>query len=128
MRSGGDDPPFRYVESGEWPDVVLRPDTPLSAYAGLVLARRLATALKIVDWSANGVAVRAGLSAPAVRSVIAGETAITLPTLIRLESALQARLYPMDLLDVSAVDLYGVDLEARFPATQGLFPTGGPGA
>ncbi|WP_439681665.1 hypothetical protein [Embleya sp. MST-111070] len=128
MRSGGDEPPVRYVESGAWPDVVLRPDAPLSAYAGLILARRLATALEAVGWKANGVAVRAGLSAPAVRDIIHGKKAVTLPTLIRLEGALQARLYPTDLVNVSAVDLYGVDLEARFPTTEGLFPAGQPGS
>lgn len=116
MRSGGDEPPDRYVESGTWPDVVLSADAPLSAYGGLIVARRLAKALETADWKANFVAKRAGLAAPSVRAIISGEKTVSVPTLLRLESALGVGLYPRDLFRVSAADLYGVDLDARFPS------------
>jgi hypothetical protein len=117
VRSGGDDPPARYVESGTWPDVVLRVDAPLSAYGGLIVARRLITVLDLTGRTANAVAVQAGVTAPTVRGIISGVTTVSLPTILRLESALETRLYPLDLFRVSAAELRDIDLDERFPLT-----------
>lgn len=108
MRSGGDEPPVRYVESGEWPDVVLRRDAPLSAYAGLIMARRLINALGAADSNPNAVSSQAEVSPPTIRRLMQGETVVSTSTILRLAAALRIELFPAGLYRVSAVDLYGV--------------------
>lgn len=115
MRSGGDDLPINYVESGDWPDVVLVPDAPLSAYAGLVIARRLAAALEARGLTSNAVAIKAGISPQPVREILAGNTTVRLSTLVRLEQALRARLYPAGIALKLHDSLRRTDLDALFP-------------
>jgi len=68
LRSGGNAAPGHSVVAGVWPDVRLSADAPLSAYAGLAVARRLAATMTQGDVTANALAHGAGLTPPTVRA------------------------------------------------------------
>lgn len=93
----GDKAPRTYTV-GEWPDhAVPAEDAPAGVYYSLALARRLDARcheLGISDRAASG---RAGLATNAAGRIIRGEVYPDLASLARLETALQAQLYPVDI-------------------------------
>lgn len=89
-RTGITGPPRSYLRSGSWPTGTVE-DPPEAVYAAEV-ARRLKAA--IGERSLRAVAREAGLDHTTVRAVLAGDRWPDLVTIARLETALDARLWP----------------------------------
>ncbi|MFG3423253.1 helix-turn-helix domain-containing protein [Micromonospora sp. NPDC048063] len=93
-RSHGETAPNTYVQDGDWPEAILRPEAPASAHYAQELARRLAAEMRRRPISNRELARVAGVSHPTIGSVLNGDRYADLRTLASLEVALGAELYP----------------------------------
>ena len=88
--------PWRYLtvyKQDRWPDGALWPNAPAAAYFSRAVARRLKGILADSDWTAYKLAKEAGISRQTITNILTGATWSDLPTIYRLEVALQQRLW-----------------------------------
>ncbi|MFJ2872847.1 helix-turn-helix domain-containing protein [Streptomyces sp. NPDC087298] len=99
--------PAEHVTHGQWPDVTLAPDAPLTAHYGVALARRLAAVMKDRSLSDRAVARLSGMSHNTIGRIARGEVLPDLGTVARLEVALQTSLWPSTLWHTFTPDASG---------------------
>ena len=88
--------PWRYLTVGnqaKWPQGALWRDAPMAAYFTRAVARRLKAILKDDGWTVYRLAKEAGVSRQTIANILTGATWSDLPTIYRLEVALQQRLW-----------------------------------
>lgn len=93
-RSNNDKHPLYYVVDGDWPEVTLTHDAPLSAHCGLLLASDLNRTMRSRKLSLRGLADVACVAHSTVARVLNGDALPDIGTLTRLEDALDHQLWP----------------------------------
>ena len=84
-----------YVETGEWPEAVLKKETPIQVHYAQEIACALANSLRDLDISLREAARRTGVDRATISRTLEGETIADLATLAMLEQGLHARLWPL---------------------------------
>jgi transcriptional regulator with XRE-family HTH domain len=84
-----------YVETGEWPEAVLKKETPIQVHYAQEIACALANSLRDLDISLREAARRTGVDRATISRTLEGETIADLATLALLEQGLHARLWPL---------------------------------
>ncbi len=93
-RSHNDKHPLYYVADGNWPEVTLTHDSPLSAHCGLLLAGNLNRTMRSRKLSLRALADTACIAHSTVARVLNGDVLPDIGTLTRLEDALDHQLWP----------------------------------
>ncbi|GAA4547032.1 multiprotein-bridging factor 1 family protein [Streptomyces collinus] len=83
-----------YVADGDWPEVTLTHDAPLSAHCGLPFASDLNRTMRSRKLSLRGLADVACVAHSTVARVLNGDVLPDIGTLTRLEDALDHQRWP----------------------------------
>ena len=84
---------LRVLKQERWPEGALLPSAPGVAHFSKAVAQRLKDKLANSDWTAYKLAKAAGISRQTITNILTGATWSDLPTIYRLETALQDRLW-----------------------------------
>ncbi|MCX4906315.1 helix-turn-helix transcriptional regulator [Streptomyces sp. NBC_00878] len=85
---------MHYAADGDWPEVTLTHDAPLSTHCGLLLASDLNRTMRSRKLSLRGLADVASVAHSTVARILNGDVLPDIGTLTRLEDALDHQLWP----------------------------------
>jgi len=83
-----------FVESGQWPEAALKPDTPIHVFYAQEIAAALAKAIQDLGISLREAARRTGVDRATITRTLEGDTVADLATLAMLEQGLHVSLWP----------------------------------